>query len=295
MERMTRRYVIAEIAGGLGNQLFQYAAARSLADRLDLPLLLDCHAYERNQSRRFGLHDFKIRARVMGRLEKLRFGSLSNGYRGTAKWAIAAMCGYAPLKFDVVEEVDHGSVQFPKSQFKSIYMRGYWQNIRYFADNSERISEDLTLLCKPEVEPQLAMKMGHPNSVAVHIRRTDYLTYRYSVCGLSYYQRAIQRLVSLVPDIMFFFFSDDIEWAKQNMDSNLDATFVEPNLERPGQDIWLMAQCRHRILANSSFSWWAAWLARRKDGVVLAPNRWIRGKEGWSPALPNWTLISADA
>ncbi len=87
-------------------------------------------------------------------------------------------------------------------------------------------------------------------------------------------------------DAKFFFFSDDIEWAKQNMDFNLDTTFVEPNVEKPVQDLWLMTLCRHRILSKSSFSWWSAWLSKSKDGVVIAPKSGLEaGRTGLPPCL----------
>ena len=287
--------VIAEITGGLGNQLFQYAAGRALADRLGVELMLDTSSYRRNTYRNFNLLEFRIRGRIVRGVESFKLGVDSAIGKRYLKNFVAMSFGHLPLAVKVISEVDHEFVELPNKISQSTYLRGYWQNVRYFADDVDRICDDLRVREIPSARLDFASDLRQINSVAVHIRRTDYLTFRYHVCGSDYYQRAIRKICSQIPNPHLFFFSDDINWVRDNIQFELPATYIEPDIGHPALDLWMMSQCRHRVLGNSSFSWWSAWLAEDPSGIVIAPEIWLRGKENWSPALPHWTLVGNDA
>jgi hypothetical protein len=159
------------------------------------------------------------------------------------------------------------------------YLVGCWQSERYFEQSADAIRTELTLkqgLAGPNA--RLANVIQKRESVAVHVRRGDYLTIPAMasdvVCDLNYYRRAWSRARDLIPNAEYFVFSDDIAWCKQSLDFLGSATFVDHNTpEERHEDLRLMSQCKHAIIANSSFSWWGAWLSNNPNKVVIAPAR----------------------
>lgn len=167
-----------------------------------------------------------------------------------------------------------------------IYLEGYWQTEKYFENIENVILNDFTVKTEPaEKNKALLDKIKNCNAVAVHIRRGDYVTNPqtesfHGSCDLSYYRKCVALIVKRVSDPHFFVFSDDPKWAKENLQIDFPATFSSHNgPDRGYEDLRLMRHCKHFIIANSSFSWWGAWLSRNSDKIVVAPKRWMRKED----------------
>ena len=161
---------------------------------------------------------------------------------------------------------------------------GFWQSEKYFIDKEKEIRADLTLkdAVGPKAQEVSAKIKNAKNSISLHVRRGDYVSdaktnEHHGTCGPEYYVQALEYITSEIgKDIIVFIFSDDIEWVKDNMPMSYPAVYVS-SLDIPDyEELMLMSQCHHHIIANSSFSWWGAWLNPRPDKIVIAPKQWIR-------------------
>ena len=164
-----------------------------------------------------------------------------------------------------------------------LVLEGYWQSFKYFERHRELICREFSLRDAPDPRNQeMAARIRKVEAVAIHIRRGDYVMDAtanavHGTCDLQYYQRAVEVMVRKVKNPHFFVFTDDPVWAKSNLTLCGPLEVVDHNLgERDHLDLWLMSQCRHFIIANSSFSWWGAWLGQRKQKTVIAPKRWFK-------------------
>jgi hypothetical protein len=269
--------VIARIEGGLGNQLFQYAAARSLADRLGCGLALDLRGLAQNGDRPFQLDHYRIRAEIASPdlLESLpawrstRWGQL----RSALSQAAPYLCSF-PVFWPRSFAFDPGFEQITRP----VYLVGYWQSEKYFAWNRKQLLQDIQLHNPMPSVTSLLSQILSTHSVALHIRRGDYVSNAaaaqfHGLCDMAYYQAAVQALLKQFPLIQVFVFSDEPNWARSNLRLDVPTYFVDAN---PGQtDLELMRYCRHHVVANSSFSWWGAWLCESDGQVVHAPSRWF--------------------
>ncbi|GFO64357.1 alpha-1,2-fucosyltransferase [Geomonas paludis] len=273
--------IAVRLMGGLGNQMFQYAAGRSLALRLGVELKLDLSFLEGDQSgntpRSYALDGLSIAA-------------------GKATpWEIAVLTGTAPgLVQGVAARLVHrarGCVAFREKHFQvvpeffslpdNVHLLGYWQSERYFAGHRDVIRKEFAVkgdLAGRNLE--MAAEIGKANAVSLHVRRGDYAadpTTRalHQVCDAGYYRAAEDVIAREVDNPHFFVFSDDPEWARENLELRHPATYVGHNGAHPHEDLRLMSLCRHHVIANSSFSWWGAWLATNRGQVVVAPSRWF--------------------
>jgi hypothetical protein len=163
------------------------------------------------------------------------------------------------------------------------YLEGYWQSELYFKEIEDTLREEFTFKPVPSSENQeLIEEINECESVGVHVRRGDYVTNpRFAkiygnICTIAYYQQAIKLISEHVKSPHFYVFSDDINWVKDNLKINFPKTFVNFNTgEKSFEDLRLMSQCKHNVIANSSFSWWGAWLNNNKEKIVYAPRRWF--------------------
>lgn len=162
------------------------------------------------------------------------------------------------------------------------YLQGYWQSEKYFSEIADVLREDFKFR-QPlsEINAQWADKITQCHSISLHIRRGDYvsnpMTHKvHGVCQLDYYYRAIEYITSLIDDPVFFVFSDEAEWAKSNLEISHPVYYVENNTGQESyNDMRLMSLCRHHIIANSTFSWWGAWLNNSPEKIVIAPQKWF--------------------
>jgi hypothetical protein len=276
--------VVTRIEGGLGNQLFQYAAAIALADRLGCDLALDLRALSKNGDRQFQLGLYKSRFRILaaGELALLPESRVSRWRRISAD-AKRFFLGRHSLQtfwargfeFDPRFE----SISVP------VYLVGYWQSEFYFQSHRARLLSDLQLVNPKELVHPLQTRLSSCNSIALHIRRGDYVSNGaasqfHGVCDIAYYHSAIEFICRHTSSPEAFVFSDDIDWARVNLKLTIPMHFVEGHSAEAGHlDLELMRRCKHHVVANSSFSWWGAWLAQSENQIVCAPKRWFAASE----------------
>ena len=261
--------VITRLMGGIGNQMFQYAAARRLALTRRVPLKLDVSWFGSVPARVYALDALSIDVpfATPAELAEIREASrlrrvLRLGYR----WSWMRERFLSPIDRRVL----HASAW--------TYLDGYWQSEGYFADVADSIRRDFTINWEPDARSlELLKHITATESVSVHVRRGDYVgSPERSVCTPGYYASCVARLAERVAKPHLFLFSDDPGWVADNLRFDYPTTVVSQSPARSAcGDLDLMSKCRHHILANSSFSWWGAWLNPRSDKVVLAPNRWM--------------------
>jgi hypothetical protein len=274
--------VIVRLEGGLGNQLFQYAAGRTIALETGRKLLLDLSAYSEDRLRSYQLDHFAIAARPLRRGDVPLLQLRRSRLRGLVprRWRYGIVREAFPARLPVWPE--RGRV----SDAGAPYLIGYWQSERYFAAAVATIRQELRLQAAPRgVNARLLDEIAGCDAVALHVRRGDYVsnpaaTAYHGLCGLDYYRGAIRRLEETVPQPHFFVFSDDLDWVRANLDTGHPTTWVGDNADTPWEDLRLMAACRHFIVANSSFSWWGAWLGAWPGKQVIAPARWFQADHG---------------
>ncbi|MEN9921551.1 MAG: hypothetical protein RLZZ517_529 [Candidatus Parcubacteria bacterium] len=265
--------IITKLKGGLGNQLFQYAFGRYLAEKNNDTLKLDILGLQQNSkdTLRFYLLDkFNITAEIANQdeIQKIKnpFGFLSK---------IARLINTKILR--------NFYIGFEEKLLKlkgNIYLDGYFQSELYFKEIEPIIRNEFTL---KNPLSQLAQKIeeqihNEGASVSIHIRRGDYVTdpsaaKAHGTCDLDYYAQAISEISSSIVNPTFFIFSDDIEWVKENLKVESTTYVSNPNLTEY-EELILMSKCKHNIIANSTFSWWAAWLNSNPSKIVIAPKQW---------------------
>jgi len=290
--------VISAISGGLGNQLFQYAAGRALAERLNAPLKLEKEWYRYSKDRKFQLELFNIQATVitsereedyLAHLKRASIGVLMRAGRrlripGTILPLLDRRQGFDERFLTVDGDV---------------YLSGNWQTERYFKSIADKIRQELTFKSKPDSENRAMLdQIAGTEAVMLHVRRGDYVknaetNVYHGVCGLDYYQKAVVLTQERVSNPHFFIFSDDPEWTAANLKLDRPSTYVTHNTGRHDEeDLRLMMHCRHFIVANSSFSWWGAWLSANPSKQVIGPKRWFATSEISSDLAPlEWTVI----
>lgn len=281
------RSVTVAITGGLGNQMFQYAAARALAARSGAGLVLDLAFYNDRRHRRFELDAFPIEV---------------NGVIGDKAPPLRArLSRWLPRK--------HAGAVYREPHFHydpafetlvpPVRLEGYFPSPRYFAGHEAIVRRDLAPPAAEDVESRrLAPLIGGDDTIALHVRRGDYVSQPkinalMGTCSVAYYEAALAKTPG---NGTVFVFSDDVAWAKGHLPQIERMVFVGEGSPRPGlADLWLMTLARHHIIANSSFSWWGAWLARRQDGETITPARWFANSahdvKDLFPA--DWTRMSA--
>jgi len=277
--------IIVKLKGGLGNQLFQYALGRKLSIKNDDELKLDATGYDYDGLRHYALKDFKIEA-TLANLKEIN--GLKYPHRLLSKtWRY--------FSFKVLRKFHIGYEEEALKKTGDIYLDGFWQSYKYFQDIEEVIKKELVLKKDRSEEIILLMeKIKNTNSVSLHIRRGDYVNNNYhDLCSPQYYQKAVGQLETKVSSPTFFVFSDDIEWVKNNLSIKHPTEYVSNPKLSDSEELFLMSQCQNNIIANSSFSWWGAWLNNNPTKTVIAPNRWVNNHSVKIDDLipPQWTKI----
>jgi hypothetical protein len=170
----------------------------------------------------------------------------------------------------------------------TLCLHGYWQCPEYFAAEADMIRCEFRVKTPPSAANQAMLRLIRAvNSVSLHVRRGDYLTLAHPpVLTLAYYTAAMQTISARTASPHFFVFSDDMVWAKQALRLPHPTTFVEANSESTAeQDLRLMSACRHHVIANSTFSWWGAWLNPCADKLVVAPKYWSCSLDSYFPEM----------
>ena len=266
--------IYLRLMGGLGNQLFQYAAGRSLADRLGVELVLDDrYVVRKSHHTGLALDAFNVRARLMNNSEQQRF---SERKIRLARWFKKLIRPLGKVFWQTQFNYDPALDLLPAGHL----LIGFWQTERY-VHNMHQLRLDLVLKAPLSAPAQKVSKIiDAVESVALHVRRGDYLKdqktiTRHGACSQSYYQNAIDYVLEKKPMAEFFVFSDDPEWVKAHLKLPPQCTYVSAANIAAEEDLVLMSGCKHQIIANSTFSWWGAWLNNSCDKIVVCPTPWF--------------------
>lgn len=266
--KFSDRRATVYVQGGLGNQLFCYALARSYSLRYNRKCLLDTYTgYANDQyDRTCRLNEFELYHEFE---ECLPIPSIKN-----------KISKFLPLKFrSLVKEKYVKNINILETDFRpnNIYFEGYWQSEKYFKSIKETLIKELRPKSNPSLrDVDILKKIKSTNSVFIHIRRVHYS----HQLPLSYYEKSILKIKKILKDPVFFIFGDDIEWIKQKSIFKDRCEIVDHNNHQNEiNDFMLMKSCNHAIIANSSFSWWAAWLNDDDEQVVICPDHSAFGLE----------------
>ena len=254
--------------------MFQYALGRKLADKYNTSLRLDISGYKTGGGvtrRHFLLSDFNIKADLVSEeISQTFFDKVQDKFDVLLPYYSRRVVNQIGFGFD------ENILKIPNNSF----INGYWQSEKYFAGIAQPLRDEL-ILKKPFQDSiiDLVKFIKCFNTVSVHFRRGDYLVNEevssvHGFCDFDYYSRAINMLSRRFDNIALVVFSDDMEWVKSNFKSNLQIRFVE-NYGNASDEICLMSLCKHNIIANSTFSWWGAWLNRNPEKIVVAPEKWF--------------------
>ena len=286
--------IVTRIIGGLGNQMFQYAAARSLALAHGCQLKLDISGFaDYRLHNGYELDLFNIKAEIAS-LEEV---SQLVGMQPRLARFVHKQLGLGKSTHFVERDFSFDSHFFRIKP--PVYLDGYWQSYKYLEPVAAQIRGELTPK-KPLADQNLkiAEQITKVNSISIHIRRGDYVANQatnkvHGFVGTEYYKKAIQSILDRVSSPYFFVFSDDLAWARNNLGLVDNVTFVDHNTGVGSyEDMRLMSLCQHHIIANSSFSWWGAWLNTNPSKIVVAPRKWFANGRNVTDLFPlNWIVM----
>jgi hypothetical protein len=290
--------IVTRLSGGLGNQLFQYAAGRSLAARLGVELRLDSSwikgrggappgAVRRYELERFDHPVPLVDAADVARLPpqtRLAFHA-RRLVRGRGKPDLTALVDSPG------PEIDERIFEAPDNT----YLLGHWESERYFAEHAELIRAELTFRPPPTHVAEIARQLAEQHTVSIHVRRgdkiadTDTSRKHVSLTG-RWYVAALRELARHVDPLdAVYVFSDDPAWCRDNLELPFPTVMISGNTS--SEDLQLMSLCRHHVIANSTFSWWGAWLNPRPDKVVVAPTTWRLDRPTIELVAPGWLQV----
>lgn len=280
--------IVVRLQGGLSNQIFQYATARSLALKRRTRLKIDTTWYDQvDQSDGVGVRKYELGCFKLP--QKFYTGAFPDRLANKIFGLTYFSDDDSPYTFHPELLGLRGNVQ----------LLGFFQNQRYFKDIRPQLLKDLSYLSHPTGKNiEMLRRIGKDkSSVSIHVRRGDYAhsikhNATHGLKGKEYYDKALKVITKRLPRPNFYVFSDEPEWCKNNLKFEYPTTYIDWNTEG-AEDMRLMRSCRHNILANSSFSWWGAWLNENPDKIVIAPRIWVN-----DPALdtsdllpPEWIAI----
>jgi hypothetical protein len=257
--------IIVKLMGGMGNQMFQYAMAKSLSVKYNIPFFMDRNYIDNYDWRNYDLDLFNVE---------------ENFIQGSVEVINVEEKGLDLCFSEQIYNIFDNKLLLDKN----IYLNGYFQNIGYTDPIYDTLKKQFTLK-KPissERSLELLNDIKSSNSVMLNVRRTDFVNNAFhGTMDVDYYSKAISIINQKVENPKYFIFSDDIEWCKENL-SNIDNSFIVDHSykgDRFGEYLELMKSCKHHIIPNSSFAWWSAYLSENKDKVVIAPKRWLLNED----------------
>ncbi|PIQ22093.1 MAG: alpha-1,2-fucosyltransferase [Cytophagales bacterium CG18_big_fil_WC_8_21_14_2_50_42_9] len=292
--------VIVRLNFGLGNQMFQYAAGKALSLRYNRPFKIDLSAFQnqvgaQHHEKECHLNIFKADLTLATKKE------LEIVQKYSLNWVFRLYNRTKKVFGFNGELVYYGNNNNPSrdlenhEQGKIIYVAGDFQNEAFFKDYQDVIRDAFYFkdINQDKENYSLGKEIISRESVSIHVRRGDYVNHTIiKPVSLTYYQKAIEKICLMVQEPYFYVFSDDIDWCKKNLNLSASCTFIQHNTGKNSyKDMYLMSQCKHNIIANSSFSWWGAWLNNNPDKIVIAPNKWMLGRASTDIVPKTWILI----
>ncbi len=293
--------VVIRIFAGLGNQMFQYALYK-LIQSMNKKVFADDYLIRKNGNAHYGL---EIQDLFSAKYARIHPFFLSVVMKRPHNHAMLYNCVDGVLKKIGIEKIDH--IHDRELSLQEIqdtdnrYYEGFWQKAELYSsirdillkefDFSKRIIPDLN-----DDNRKMADRIKQSNSVSIHVRRGDYLKNADifgGICTEDYYREAIKYISEKIDNPVFYMFSDDTEWVTDNF-SFLDYTLVDINKGKNShRDMYLMSICKHNIVANSTFSWWGAWLNTNKDKIVIRPKHFLNIDGGRDYIFPNeWVNLT---
>jgi len=290
--------------GGRGNQMFQYAVGRSLSLKyntelkLDLNFLLNRTLRKNFVFRNFDLDLYNIKAEIASENESLPY---TYYHSRVIRKLVGLKTKYFNGKYDVVEEeYFHFNPKVKESRDNS-FLIGYWQSYKYFEDIKDIIKKDFTFKSSiSEKAKEMMKEITDSNAICVNIRRADYISNpdankHHGVCNSEYFERAAKLIEEKVDNPKYFVFSDDVEWCKENIKFSNNMVYVDHTYtgDRFSDYLRLMINCKHFIIPNSTFAWWAAWLNDNDNKIVVTPKQWFANQDINTNdlILDNWIKI----
>jgi hypothetical protein len=275
--------IISYLSGGIGNQLFQFAMGLSMAKRKNIELLFDVNSFRWDNLREFELQKLGIDYNIASDELIFKIKNTPSNFISKIKKRLNIEIPYYQQSYIKEQDFEY-DLNFQKFNSNNVYFEGYWQSENYFRDIRGSILKSITfdnlsnecLEFKNNISKSL-------NSVSLHIRRGDYAqnpeTNEYhGLMGINYYKSSIEILNSKLNNPTFFVFSDDKSYAKSLFDGKENFIVIDSKFE-DYEELFLMSKCEHQIIANSSFSWWGAWLNQNKNKNVIAPKNWFKNQE----------------
>lgn len=286
--------IIIRVSGGLGNQMFQYALYEKMRS-LGKDAKLDLSFYETKQTlRKFELDLFDLSYEVADRRDCARLGECTYRQRDKLRRKL-----FGPHKSYYEEDLDKG-FQPEIFEKQEAYLDGYWQCERYFWDIRQQLLKDFSFPDKLSKKgASLLERIENTQSVSVHVRRGDYLNAQNfrvygNICTEEYYHRAMEQMKKRCKKPVFYLFTNDTEWVRDHL-FEPGMEIIGPEAEKADyEDMYLMSRCRHNIIANSSFSWWGAWLNEHEDKKVLTPDRWFNNHEVSDAICKDWIRVKKE-
>lgn len=272
-EKKVNKIIELMLSGGLGNQMFEYACARSQQLDYGGEIVINTSLYESDRyGRQFSLERLNISQSIKVINKKRPIVRLLGGLGDKFPIVVYDFCSL------------FGYYIWRKRYFHSIncnnnknVLYGYFQTHQFFEKHDETIKRELKIKEKERaINTEVLKEIFNSNSVCVHVRRGDYVAEKLITCDILYYQRAIEIIQRRITNPKFFVFSDDIEWVMNNLVIE-NAVYVD-NDNQDYEELQLMYSCKHFIICNSSFSWWAQYLSESKEKVVVAPSTWVPGE-----------------
>lgn len=292
----SKKVLEIKLSGGLGNQMFQYAMGKSLSVRYNAELKMDTSSFGKESE---GVTTRKYALCIFPNLD------------GLSVMQSSVIPIFSVNFFNRIYRFLNKNIRFNKSYIiekkneyfeipmnsDRLYLDGYWQSEKYFMSIREEIRKCFNLShLEKDKDIMFYLEQVRTNeSASIHIRRGDYVTNskansHHGVCGLTYYERAIEKIIKLTSEsLTFFIFSDDIEWCKKNLPIKYNHVYVSTSKDY--YDLYLMSKCSHNIIANSSFSWWAAWLNSSAQKKVIAPEKWFADTNAQDLIPEQWIKI----
>ena len=277
-------YITVQICGGLGNQMFQYAMGRALSLQHHASLILDISWFSSS------MLDCTKREFLLDKFPNIATSKMVLCYDKYAipKWKRVSKKLISYI-FPITTLIQPELTYWPQIEHipPPVRLAGYWQSEKFFSTCTNKIMQDFTFPDLPEgTGTFLAKKIqSTPNSVSLHIRRGDYISNakasaNHGFLGQNYYQKSLQYIKNEFGLTTIFIFSDDPDWVAKNFDCNgHTAVIIDLHLlHSPYHDMHLMSLCKHHIIANSTFSWWGAWLSMQR-GLTIAPQKWFAKKK----------------
>jgi hypothetical protein len=289
--------IIIKVFQGLGNQMFQYSLGRALERRFSIKVKYDLSWFKENSNHRnFGLNKFNL---VIEEPTDEEIYNIKNGIfkNRLINFFFQRRLNFLPYfkKPFFKEDLKKLDVNILKINSRT-YIEGYFTSEFFFKDIRSVLINDFQLASPPSPENKALIEMIlNQNSVCLSVRRGDFLKYSiHNVCDLNYFNDSIDLIKKKVNDPVFYIFSDDNEWVQKNLKIEGEHHFIAHNFPDFYEDFRIMKSCKHHIIPNSTFSWWAAWLANSNDKIVISPETWLNSEEiDYSYFLPaDWIKVA---